>query len=122
MGLKNKKTKQKIRRIMTVVISLGVLLGGVFWSINDSNMKQIIDGKVYYGILKFNTSFGVLFFWLTVTFILALAVLFVSKLVNNIIEKKYEERLGQENKEQITLNKENFERNVSACDYRKWSK
>ena len=122
MAFKERKSILKVRRMITLLISLGVLIGGVVWSVIDSNLKQTINGQVYYGVFKFNTSSFVLFFWLTVTYILTLTFLFVSKLINNISEKKREERLSQGNKEQITLNKENFERNVSACDYRKWSK
>ncbi len=117
-----KKTKYNIHKIFNIAITSLFLIGGIFWSIKDSIFNQVIDNRVYYGIVRFNTSFGVLFFWLTITFILTLGFLLMSKYVNSLIEKKKVEEKGRESKDQINVNKQKFERNVSACDYRKWSK
>jgi len=117
-----KKIKFNIRKTINIALTLIMVIGGIFWSIKDSIFNQVIDNRVYYGIVHFKTSFGVLFFWLTITFILTLGFMLMSKYVNNLIEKKKTEEISQESKDQVIVNKQKFERNVSACEYRKWSK
>ena len=98
-----------------------LILTGLIWAIVDTNeVGQETEGSIQYstyGILGFDRWYKTFFLWIMVLVFIGAIHIFIIK----IIKRRQEKSLG-DNDEKTTVFKGDKERDVSACDYRKWSK
>ena len=126
----NKFNKQKLITIInksTNILFFLVLIFGIVFPIFDtlkstlvcSGGETLIENCIYhYGTFMLKSPFLNWFIWFSIFEFVAFIILIVGKLiVKHISDDKKEKGDNHGYK-----SKEKFERNVSACDYRKWSK
>jgi phosphotransferase system glucose/maltose/N-acetylglucosamine-specific IIC component len=98
-----------------------LILAGLIWAIVDTNeVGQVTEGNLQYstyGVLGFDRWYTTFFFWIVILVFIGAIYIFILK----IIKRRYYKSIV-DNDENTTFNKGDKERDVSACDYRKWSK
>jgi flagellar biosynthesis/type III secretory pathway M-ring protein FliF/YscJ len=126
----NKSKKQKLISIVnksTIIMFFLVLIFGIVFPIFDtlkstlvcSGGETLIENCIYhYGTFMLKSPFLNWFIWFSIFEFAAAIILLVGKLIVKHLsrgKKGKPENYGYKSTEK-------FERNVSACDYRKWSK
>jgi flagellar biosynthesis/type III secretory pathway M-ring protein FliF/YscJ len=126
----NKSKKQKLISIVnksTIIMFFLVLIFGIVFPIFDtlkstlvcSGGETLIENCIYhYGTFMLKSPFLNWFIWFSIFEFAAAIILLVGKLIVKHLSR------GKKGKPENHGYKstEKFERNVSACDYRKWSK
>ncbi|MFA7075973.1 MAG: hypothetical protein WC152_04800 [Candidatus Izemoplasmatales bacterium] len=117
--------------IVIVLFYLLILVGFIFGIIDSGNnyYDEVTNEKVY-GVLKFSTWIGAFIFWIGITILVSFGYLIINKLLISYLSDiktirnslREDSLIENEDIDKIVFKKESFERNVSACDYRKWGK
>jgi phosphotransferase system glucose/maltose/N-acetylglucosamine-specific IIC component len=98
-----------------------LILAGLIWAIVDTNeVGQETEGNIQYstyGVLGFDRWYKTFFLWIIILVIIGAIHIFIIK----IIKRRHNESIV-DNDGNTSFNKSDKERDVSACDYRKWSK
>ncbi|MGD9964154.1 MAG: hypothetical protein AB7S96_02235 [Candidatus Izemoplasmatales bacterium] len=125
-----KSKKQKLITIInksTNILFFLVLISGIVFPIFDtlkstlvcSGGETLIENCIYhYGTFRLKSPFLNWFIWFSIFEFVAVIILIIKKsIVKHLsgVKKAKPENHGYKSTEK-------FERNVSACDYRKWSK
>jgi phosphotransferase system glucose/maltose/N-acetylglucosamine-specific IIC component len=98
-----------------------LILAGLIWAIVDTNdVGQEIEGNIQYstyGVLGFDRWYKTFILWIVVLVFIGAIHIFIIRII-----KRRQEKSIVDNDKNATFNKGDKERDVSACDYRKWSK
>lgn len=128
------KTEKSIKYLLSNIIGKSfsilffvIVIFGIVFPVIDTLSKELvcsggetlIENCIYrYGTFMTKSPFLNWFIWFAIIQSIAVIVLVIGKLINRNLsgnKRSKKDDYGYKSKEK-------FERNVSACDYRKWSK